>query len=54
MFVDPSRVLTEFQKARLEWYAAMDLSNQQWLAEKREENRQELERRTKLATPTPV
>jgi hypothetical protein len=54
MYVDPSRKLTEEQKVRLEWYAAMDQEKQRSLEQMREENRQETERRAKLATQASV
>lgn len=50
MYVDPSRKLTSFQKARLEWYAAMEQENKRWLDQMREENRQEIERRAQSTT----
>jgi hypothetical protein len=37
MVVDPSRTLTPFQEARLEWYALMASCDQQLLAHEREE-----------------
>ncbi len=39
MYVDPSRELTPFQEARLEWYAAMDRCAEGWKQDEQEQLR---------------